>query len=54
LLSLLLVVFFSGSLDAVAADRRAKLGERALRRFSRLAIGAVMVLAATGLQRFAV
>jgi hypothetical protein len=49
LLSLLLVVFFSGSLDAVAADRRAKLGERALRRFSRLAIGAVMVLAATGL-----
>ena len=49
LLSLLLVVFFSGSLDAVAADRRAKLGKRALRRFSRLAIGAVMVLAATGL-----
>jgi copper transport protein len=45
----LMVVFDSGSLEAIAADRRAKLRERALRRFSRLAICAVMVLAATGL-----
>jgi hypothetical protein len=33
----------------VPPDRRAKLREQAVRRFSRVAIGAVMVLAATGL-----
>jgi putative copper export protein len=43
------LVFFSGPLDAVPAERRAKLREQAARRFSRLAIGATMVLAATGL-----
>ncbi len=42
-------VFFSGSLEAVGADQRAKLREQAPRRFSRLAIGSVTVLAATGL-----
>ena len=42
-------VFFSGSLGAVSADQGAKLREQAPRRFSRLAVGAVTVLAATGL-----
>lgn len=45
----LLFVFFSGPLDAVPVDRRAKLRERTVRRFSRVATTAVMVLAATGL-----
>lgn len=42
-------VFFSGRLDAVPADLRAELRERSVWRFSRLAAGAVMVLASTGL-----
>jgi putative copper export protein len=42
-------VFLSGPLDAVPADLRAELREQAPQRFSRLAIGATMVLAATGL-----
>jgi copper transport protein len=45
----LLFVFFSGPLDAVPSDRRAKLRERTVRRFSRVATTAVIVLAATGL-----
>jgi uncharacterized membrane protein len=45
----LLFVFFSGPLDTIPADRRAKLRERTVRRFSRVATTAVMVLAATGL-----
>ena len=44
-----LATFFSVSLGTVPPDRRAKLREQAVRRFSRVAIGAVMVLAATGL-----
>jgi putative copper export protein len=45
----LLVVFFSGSLDAVPENRRAGLRERTVRRFSRVATTAVLILAATGL-----
>lgn len=45
----LLFVFFSGPLDAVPADRRASLREQSVRRFSRVATTAVLVLAATGL-----
>ncbi len=45
----LLLVFFSGPLDALPADRRAKLRERTVRRFSSAATTAVLILAATGL-----
>ncbi len=45
----LLLVFFSGPLDALPADRRAKLRERTVHRFSRVATTAVLILAATGL-----
>ncbi len=45
----LLFVFFSGSLDSVPADLRAELREQTVRRFSRVATAAVLVLAATGL-----
>ncbi len=45
----LLFVFFSGPLDALPADRRAKLRERTVRRFSSVATTAVLILAATGL-----
>jgi copper transport protein len=47
----LLLVFFSGPLDALPADRRAKLRERTVRRFSSAATTAVLILAATGLDR---
>jgi copper transport protein len=45
----LLFVFFSGPLDAIPADRRAKLRERTVRRFSSVATTAVLILASTGL-----
>lgn len=45
----LLYVFFSGPLDALPADRRAKLRERTVRRFSRVATTAVLILVATGI-----
>jgi uncharacterized membrane protein len=45
----LLFVFFSGSLDTIPAERRAELREQTVRRFSRVATTAVLVLAATGL-----
>jgi copper transport protein len=43
------VALFSGPLGALAADRRAKLRERSVRRFSKVATAAVLVLASTGL-----
>ena len=43
------VALFSGPLDAIPADRRAKLREQAVRRFSRVATTAVLILGATGL-----
>jgi len=43
------IVLWSGPLDAVPADRRVKLREQAVRRFSTVAMAAVVVLAATGL-----
>jgi copper transport protein len=43
------VALFSGPLDALAADRQAKLRERSVRRFSKVATTAVVVLASTGL-----
>ncbi|HEX2185898.1 MAG TPA: CopD family protein, partial [Chloroflexota bacterium] len=45
----LLFVFFSGPLNTLPADRRAKLRERTVRRFSSVATTAVLILAATGL-----
>jgi copper transport protein len=43
------VALFSGPLGALAADRRAKLRERSVRRFSKVATTAVVILASTGL-----
>ena len=43
------VVLFSGPLGALAADRQAKLRERSVRRFSKVATAAVVILASTGL-----
>jgi copper transport protein len=43
------VALFSGPLGALTADRRAKLRERSVRRFSKVATTAVVVLASTGL-----
>jgi copper transport protein len=43
------IVLFSGTLDALAPDRQATLRERSVRRFSKVATTAVMVLASTGL-----
>jgi copper transport protein len=43
------VTISSGSLDVLDADRRAKLRERSVRRFSKVAMTAVLVLASTGL-----
>jgi putative copper export protein len=43
------VALFSGPLGTLEADRRAKLRERSVRRFSRVATTAVIVLASTGL-----
>jgi copper transport protein len=43
------IALFSGPLDALAPDRLAKLRERSVRRFSKVATTAVVVLASTGL-----
>jgi putative copper export protein len=43
------VALFSGSLGTLAADRQAKLRERSVRRFSKVATTAVVILASTGL-----
>jgi copper transport protein len=43
------VALFSGQLEALAADRQAKLRERSVRRFSKVATTAVVILASTGL-----
>jgi copper transport protein len=42
------ITLFSGPLDTLAPDRQATLRERSVRRFSKVAITAVMVLASTG------
>jgi copper transport protein len=43
------VALFSGPLGALAADRQSKLRERSVRRFSKVATTAVVILASTGL-----
>jgi copper transport protein len=43
------IALFSGPLDALAPDRLATLRERSVRRFSKVATTAVVVLASTGL-----
>lgn len=43
------IALFSGPLDALAPDRQATLRERSVRRFSKVATTAVVVLASTGL-----
>ena len=43
------VALFSGPLRALEADRQAKLRERSVRRFSKMATTAVVILASTGL-----
>ena len=43
------VALFSGPLGALAADRQAKLRERSVRGFSKVATTAVVILASTGL-----